>query len=243
MIPWSVRSIRAALLVGLVTMVSACGDDEPAPVPAEVAEPTPEERLRSAVDVWNATDSFHFRLTVENRVIPLDQAGMLTYSTAEGDVVTPDRMQAQTTVRTPVGNTQVAFIGIGDQQWITNPLSRQWEPAPPGTAGAVATAFDPSTGIGATLTQMPDVRYSPRESLDGAPAYRLSGTLPGTVMAGFAADLAAVPTLDVDLFVTPDDDRIRRIVVRQPTTPEGVIPTWTFDLSNFDQPVTIQPPP
>jgi hypothetical protein len=167
---------------------------------------------------------------------------MFTYTSAEGDVVTPDRMQAQTTVRSPVGNVQVAFIGVGERQWITNPLSRQWEAAPAGAAGAVASAFDPATGIGPTLGGMTNLQYFPGESLDGTPVYRLSGNLPGAVLAGFAADLANVPTLDVDLFVTPAENRIVRIVIRQPAAADGTVPTWSFDLSNFDTPVAIEPP-
>ncbi|MDR0786317.1 MAG: LppX_LprAFG lipoprotein [Gemmatimonadota bacterium] len=247
MISWPSRIAAPLILAGFVILTPGCGDRKPAaePVeeqPAAIAEPTPGERLQNAVDVWSATSAFHFRLALENRVIPLDAGGLLTYTTAEGDVVTPDRMQAQTTVRTPVGNAQVAFISIGDRQWITNPLSRQWEAAPAGTAGAVASAFDSRTGIGATLSGLAELQYTPDERLDGTPVYRLSGILPGTVLAGFAADLSAVPTLQVDLFITPADNRIRRIVVRQPATPEGAVPSWTFDFSNFDVPVPIEPP-
>lgn len=230
-------------VVGLIAVASGCGDTGDAPGAEDVVEEiTPEERLQSAIDTWNATSSFHFILQLEGRTVALDASGMLTYAGAEGDVVAPDRMQAQTTVRTPVGNTQVAFIGIGDQQWLTNPLTRQWEPAPAGAAGAVASAFDPTTGIGARLAGMTELQYHPDETLDGTPVSRLSGALPGNVLAGFAPDLATVERVDVDLIVTPNDNRIRRIVVRQPPAPDGTVPTWTFDFSSFDQPVAIEPP-
>jgi hypothetical protein len=238
----SKHAARLAMAVVIAT-ATGCGDADEAPDTAEVVEePTPEERLGSAIDTWNATSSFHFVLQLENRVVSLDESGLLTYTSAEGDVVPPDRMQAQTTVRTPVGNTQVAFISIGDQQWLTNPLTRQWEAAPPGAAGAVARAFDPATGIGAQLAGMSDLQYHPGESLDGTPVFRLSGTLPGSVLAGFAADLAGVDRLNVDLMVTPNDNRIRRIVVRQPPAADGTVPTWAFGFSGFDQPVSIEPP-
>ncbi len=89
---------------------------------------------------------------------------------------------------------------------------------------------------------MTELQYHPGESLDGTPVFRLSGALPGDVLAGFAADLATVERLDVDLIVTPNDNRIRRIIVRQPPAPDGTVPTWTFDFSSFDQPVSIEPP-
>lgn len=243
MIPWSPRSVRRLLVAGLVLVAPACGDDEPAAEPEVVVEePTPRERLQSATDAWNATDSFHFVLTLQNRVLAFDQSGLISISAAEGDAVAPDRLQAQTTARTPMGALELALISIGEEQWITDPLTRRWTSAPAGAAGAVAGIFDPATGIGARLMQMTDVEYFPGETLDRTPVFRLSGTLPGSVMADLAPDLAAVPVLNVDLFVTPADNRIRRVVVRQPATPEGSVPTWTFDLSNFGQPVTIAPP-
>ena len=227
------------LLVPLLVL-GGCDRDEPTPEVAAEA-PTPEERLRSAVDAWNATRSFHFTLALENRTINLDQAGLLSYSNVEGDVVAPDRLQAQTMVRTPVGNTEVAFIAVADRQWLTNPLTRQWEPAPPEAAGAVSTMFDPATVIGATLVEMDSLQYIGQTTLNGTPVHRLTGQLPGSVLAGFAADLQNVPRLEVDVYASTADDRIRRIVVRQPPVGEAV-PTWTFDFSNFDQPITIEPP-
>lgn len=205
-------------------------------------EPTPRDLLESAVEAWNATTSFHFALQLENRAIALDETGMLTYNSAEGDVVAPDRMQAQTMVRTPVGNTPVAFIAIGDSRWLTNPLSRQWEAAPPGTGAEVSGLFDPQTGIGAMLVNMETVEQVGEETMDGVPVVRLTGSLPGSVLSGFAADLSAVDQLSVEIFIGRDDNRIRRIIVREPAAAQTPTPTWTFTFSNFDQPVSIEPP-
>jgi hypothetical protein len=230
----------AVLLVTVLGIVGACDREEPAPE-VVVAEPTPEERLQSAVQAWNNTSSFHFTLQLENRSINLDEAGLLSYSNVEGDVVAPDRMQAQTLVRTPVGNTEVAFIAVGEQSWLTNPLTRQWEAAPREAGGAVTGMFDPATGIGATLVEMDSLTYVGEETLDGVQVHHLSGQLPGTVLAGFAPDLQSVPRLDLEVYAGTEDERIRRIIVRQPPVGE-VTPTWTFNFTNFDQPVTIQPP-
>ncbi len=145
-------------------------------------------------------------------------------------------------VRTPVGNTEVAFISVGDQQWLTNPLTRQWEAAPPGAAGAVAGIFDAESGIGALLVDMDNLEFVGEEVLGGTPVYRMRGTLPGSVLAPFAADLATAQRLDIDLLAGAEDHRIRQILVREPPAADGSIPTWTFDFSNFDQPVTIEPP-
>jgi len=227
----------------LVSLGACGGDAAPGGDEMVVETLTPRDRLHSAAATLSAAESFHFTLRLENRTIPLDALGMLTYSDVQGSVVAPDRMQAETLVRTPLGNTQVALIAIGDQKWITNPLTRQWESAPPEAGGGVSGMFNPETGIGAMLVNMDDPQLADEQPHGGAPAYRLSGRLPGSVLAAFAQDLLAVEQLDVLLVVTALDDRIRQIVVREPAGANGPAPVWTFDLTDFDQPVSIEPPP
>src|SRR5690606_26494633 len=133
---------RRGAVIALAMLLVAGGCEREEPAPEVVAEElTPQERLQNVVNAWNATQSFHFTLALENRTINLDEAGLLSYSNVQGDVVAPDRLQAQTMVRTPVGNTEVAFIAVGDRQWLTNPLTRQWETAPAEAAGAVSRMF------------------------------------------------------------------------------------------------------
>jgi hypothetical protein len=222
-----------ALLLGL----GAC-DREPA---EEVV--TPQNWLENAVSAWNSTKSFHFTLVLNRRAVPLDPSGLLSYNDVEGDVVAPDRVQAQATVKTPVGNTPVAFISIGENQWLTNPLTRQWGPAPPQAAGGVGDIFDPQTGIGPTLANMGELQQGPDETLEGVPVVKLTGTMPGRILSTFAADLATVPRLDVELWVGKDDNRIRQIIVHEPPPPNAPAgASWTFKFSRFDEPISIEPP-
>jgi hypothetical protein len=203
---------------------------------------TARDRLDAAIVRWNATRTFHFLLQLEGRSVPLDEMGLLTYDRVEGDVVAPDRLQAEAMVRTPVGNTPVAYIAVGDRQWLTNPLTRQWEPAPAAAVGGgVGGMFDPDTGIGAMLADMEAPEIRGEDSIAGEASVRLGGSLPGVLLAGFAADLAAVDRLDVELSIGTADDRIRRIVVREPPY-DATAATWRFDLSRFDEPISIEPP-
>jgi hypothetical protein len=233
-----VNRINSRLLSVVLLSSVACTPDADAPPEGM----SPRDRLESAVAAWNSTSAFHFALQLDGRSIQLDQSGLLSFNQVEGDVVAPDRMQAETTVRTPVGNTQVAFIAIGDEQWLTNPLTRQWEPAPPEASQGVAGMFDPNTGIGSMLIDMDDLQQVGEETVAGVRTARLTGKLPGAVLSNFAPDLAGVQTVDVDLWIGVDDHRIRQILVREPPVGDAAPASWTFQFSRLDEPISIQPP-
>lgn len=242
--------MRLLLPLLLLVPLVACSDDSDDTTPDVAVEaPTPRDHLERAVSTWNANESFHFTLQVANRSIALDSTGLLAYQMAEGDVVVPDRLQAQATVQTPVGNTPVALIVIGDRTWVTNPLTRQWAEAPGGTAGEVAALFHPETGIGAMLLEMEDIDVAGETTVQGTAGRTITGALPRDLLARIDANLAELLAqnadlgqLQVELFVGRDDDQIRQIVLREPADSTGAVPTWTFMFSNFGQSVEIQPP-
>jgi lipoprotein LprG len=191
------------------------------------------------VEAWNTTESFHFALELVERTIALEESGLLSFDEAEGDVVAPDRMQAQASVTTPLGRTPVGFIAIGEQQWLTNPLNGQWEEAPPEMRTEVGALFDPEVGIGPLLADMENLERLPDESLDGTPVVHLRGVLPGALLSDFASDLPE--SVNVELWMGADDYRIRKLVITEPTT-EGPTPTWTFLFSAFNAGPAIEPP-
>lgn len=209
--------------------------------PSATPTPTPQAWLERAVGAWNGTESFHFTLALANRTIALDGSGLLAFSEAEGDVVAPDRLQATTLVQTPLGNVTTAFIAIGEDQWLTNPLNGEWEQAPPEMQTEVNSIFDAETGIGPLLAELQNLERPADAELDGASMVRLRGTLPGTVLSLIAPDLAEQESLTVDLWISPSDDRVQQIVITEPSA-EGEVPTWTFRFSQFDAAPAIEPP-
>jgi hypothetical protein len=240
-IPILESSVNRASFLALpfvLLLPTACGAQADS---GAAASTPPQELLNRAVQAWNSTESFRFTLGVEGRTVPLDENGMIAYDRLSGAVVAPDRLQAETVVRTPLGNTEIAFVAIGDRQWLTNPLTRQWEQAPPELQMDVGTMFDTEAGIGALLIGLENLERGPDQTLNGTRTVRLQGTLPGHVLASFAADLVAAERLDLDLWVGASDNRIRQIVVREPAT-NGTTPTWTFQFSNFNDAISIQPP-
>lgn len=236
------RRITLTLLFVLALALVGCDAAAPDPTPVPpTPTPTPEAWLARAVQAWNETGSFHFELALVNRSIPLDAGGTLAFDEVQGDVVAPDRLRAETLVKTLVGNASVAFVAIGDEQWLTNPLTGRWEVAPPNMQAEVTGIFDPQAGLGSLLAEMERLQRLPDETLEGVETVRLQGTLPGALLADFAPDLADGRTVTVDLWMDRETGRLQQVVLTEPPA-DGETAIWTFRFSAYDAMPTIEPP-
>src|SRR5690349_13021274 len=116
------RSARGLLLCGLLALtflLAACGDSN-----NTTNTPTAQELIQKSQTAIQQAKSYHFTLNTEN---PGQNTGGMTLKTADGDIQVPDKLQA--TVGAVVSgfgvNTQV--IAIGNDQYLKNPLTNQWE--------------------------------------------------------------------------------------------------------------------
>jgi hypothetical protein len=230
--------LLAMLLAGLA-LAAACGGggEKAAPTPATL--PPADEVLPKVVERVGAVKSFHFRLEHENGLspMPLD----LKLKTAEGDVQVPDRMKAKLEADVAGALLRVEVVGIGEEGWMTNPFSREWQPLPAGTT--ISAIFDPAAGIQAVAGSLQDVRVVGVEKVGGDNTYLLEGKVDSGVLA------AAVPiaepglTVNVKVWVGVDDYNIRQVRLEGPFAPgepENIVRILT--LSNFDESVSIEPP-
>ena len=230
--------LLAMLLAGLA-LAAACGGggEKAAPTPATL--PPADEILPKVVERVGAVKSFHFRLEHENGLspMPLD----LKLKTAEGDVQVPDRMKAKLEADVAGALLRVEVVGIGEEGWMTNPFSREWQPLPAGTT--ISAIFDPAAGIQAVAGSLQEVRVVGVEKVGGDNTYLLEGQIDSGALK------AAVPiaepglTVNVKVWVGVDDYNIRQVRLEGPFAsgePENIV--RILILSNFDEPVSIEPP-
>ena len=124
---------------------------------------------------------------------------------------------------------------------MTNPFSREWQPLPAGTT--ISAIFDPAAGIQAVAGSLQEVRVVGVEKVGGDNTYLLEGQIDSGVLK------AAVPiaepglTVNVKVWVGVDDYNIRQVRLEGPFAsgePENIV--RILILSNFDEPVSIEPP-
>jgi hypothetical protein len=232
------RCLLLSALVVLCLLPLACGGggkkpDSGGPLPPAAGV------LAKAVERAATMKTFHFRLEHENGVsaIPLG----LGLSTAEGDVIVPDRLQAKLEAKAGTQPVRVEVIGIGDQAWITNPFNRQWQPLPSGTT--IKDVFDPTQGIKAVANALENAEVTAEEQVDGVATYRVEGTIDSAMLEAAAPIAEPGLTVKVKVWIGKDDSLIRRVRLEGPIAPgEPSNIVRKLDVSKFDESVSIEPP-
>jgi len=182
-----------------LAVIAACS-----PAPREL---TPKEVLDRAADALDKANTAHFVLEQQNGSVQL--AAGVQVANAEGDVQRPDRLSMKFTLRLAGFSADAQLIAVGEDVYITNPLSGQWQKAP-STTGA-PRVLDKEAGFSALLRQVSDPSKVGNETLDGVQTQHLKGRVPA---ASFTSIVRAQPTGDAvagDLWVGNDDFLPRQV--------------------------------
>ncbi len=237
---------RASLLlagIGLLLVVG-CRTATPGPMPTPSPTPSPAKIARRAGEQMLATNSLHFVVELSGRLTYLDSPPTLALKRAEGDLLRPDRVRGIVRVSSFGIVSEVAIIGLGEDQYITNPLNQRWEKLPPGQGWYFdpALLFDPQYGIDSILKDTPWT-LGTQEEIGGQRHHRLQGQLSGERVAPLTSGMVRPGQVTVDAWVGQKDAYVRRIqIVELDSDPEN--PTrWLVQFSAFDQSVDIEAPP
>jgi lipoprotein LprG len=189
-------------------------------------------------------NSLHFIIELSGEEAYLDSAQTMALKRAEGDLVRPDQMRGIVKVSSFGAVAEVAIIGLGDDQYITNPLNQQWVKLPPdyGWYFDPTLIFDPEYGIGPILNETAWM-FGAEEEIEGQPHRRLHGQLPAEQIAPLTAGMIGTGEVTMEAWVGQQDAYVRRIqIVELESDPED--PTqWLIEFSAFDEPVDIDAPP
>ncbi len=229
-----------ATLAVVAAFLAACGGGgSSTPAATTGPLPQPDAILSKAVDSFQAMKTFHFRLEHENGGSPIPPG--LTLITADGDVIVPDRMSAKLDAKAGQQTVNVQVIGIGDQGWITNPFSRQWQPLPSGTS--IKDIFDPTQGVKAIIGSLQDAQVTAEEDVDGTPCYRIEGTVPSEVLQAAAPIAKPGLTVGIKVWIGTDDSLIHQVYLIGPIAPdEPSNIVRQLMLSKFNEDISIDAP-
>ena len=187
--------------------------------------------------------SLHFIMELAGRLVYLDSPPTMALKRAEGDVVRPDRVRAIVKASSFGLTSELGIIGIGNDQYITNPFNQQWEKLASGVGWYFdpALLFDPQVGIEAILTES-EWSFGVEEEIEEQLHLRLHGLMPGERIAPLTSGVIEAGQVEVDILVGQQDSYVRRVhIVELESDPEN--PTqWLIEFSGFDTIEEIQPP-
>lgn len=225
-------SAAAVLFVAIGLLATAgCGGGGQRP-------PAAEALVREAARATGRARSFHFVLDVQG--VPTASRG-LQLTSAEGDVIAPDRARAE------VGGTfsgvpvTTEIVAIGEKVWLQSPLSASWQAIDVETTPVAL--LDPSSGVLGVMKSISGARDEGSEEVDGLKLRKVSGVAAAAEVAPLVAVSPSQRQVPVVLWIGEDDHLLRRIELSGPVARgEPADAKRVVDLSRFDEPVSIEAP-
>lgn len=228
-----VRCIALALSL----LVVACGSSEP----VETLPPEPEAVLEAAAEAMGAVEFVRFQIERGGAPVYIDPLDTLNFSLAEGQFAAPSSANAVVTLAVGNINAQIGAIAIDGTTWLTNPITGEWEDAPPGYDFDPATLFDPELGWKPLLaTGLSDVEWIGEEQHNGETRYHIRAAADENRVALILAGLIRKQSVDLDMWIDPETGHVREAELS--TVYEGQTSDWFIEFSEFDESVEITPP-
>lgn len=239
---WANSRSRSVLLLAAIPLVlgliSACDDDD-GDENSNGASFDAQEVVSNAADTLEATESFHFVLSHENGGTAIIQDMIMTG--AEGNVVRPDSLQAELQAETMGQQLNLQMVGIDDRTWLTNPFNpEQWQQMPDVRAQDILNL----QAVPEVMRQVENPEAVGSESIAGVDSYRARATLDSGALEPVVPEAAeSGQEVTMEIWIGQEDSLVRQIVITgplNPDEPEDIV--RTLELSEFDEPVTIEPP-
>ncbi len=225
-----IRLVPAAVVAVALLAATGCGGGGEGESAAQL--------VSESASATKAVQRFHFTLDVRN--VPRSRAG-LQLTSAEGDVVVPDRARADIAGNFAGVPITTRIVAIGEDVWLKNPLSGTWESIDVSTTPVAL--LDPSRGVLGVMRGITDPKAEGTEVVDAVTLRKVSGTAPAANVAPLVAVRPSGGEVPVTLWIGEDDHLLRRIEVSgRVADGEPGEALRVVEISRFDEPVTIAPP-
>lgn len=227
------RSVYGCLLV-LLLVLAACGGGNSNS--NNSTTPNAHQIIVKAQAAIQKVTSYHFNLKAVN----IGANAALPISSADGDILVPDRLKANATALFSGNSVQVMLIAIGGKQYIN--VFGIWQT----TTGLLdpRTLSDPQTGVAAILGHIQNPSTPTDSSVGGQSCWFIKGKLDPSYLAGITGGGAPAGQLDdVSACIGKSDNLPYQIIISGIATAGDTAKTVrTFTLSKFGEQLTIQAP-
>jgi hypothetical protein len=240
-------ALALVLLVGFAVGALASSDEAVAQAtPAAAASPIGSseavELLERASRRLAETETVRFDLSVEGQTA-LDAEGNILLKAAEGELRRPDRVRATFQAQVLGQNVTLQLITIGAETWTTDLLTGEWQPAPEEFAYRPSVLFDNQEGIGPVMSSVGQAELLDEEEIDGREVYRVRAVVEESVIGPLTYETMVGSPVTVDLWLDQETDDLLRAELREPPSEAKPEPaTWTLELFDHGEDVTIEAP-
>lgn len=223
-------TLAGALLVALVS--GGCGGEDD-----QDLNPDANTVIDRAAQAIGEITSVAFALENSGAAPKIGPGGALTLEKVNGRIMIPDQADAVLSVSVAGSlRTTLGAVAIGDDVWLSNPITGEMEALPPGFDIDPRVFFDPSGGWRPLLAGLTDREFLEVED----DLYHVRGTAEPDHLATVTAGLVQGQRVPVDLWIDPTNNLVTRVEFTVDL--DGEPSQWSLELSDYDQPFTIEPP-
>jgi LppX_LprAFG lipoprotein len=207
---------------------------------ANAPKPTTQQLLAALQKNFRSVSAFHVVMKEDNPgVATVDKVQIRA---ATGDVVMPDKVKAQATVILSGQSVTVNLISVGDNQFITDPITGQWRVI----KGVLdpRTLTNPDTGIISLVSKVQNVSQPTDDAVGGVPCWRITGQLDAKYLAFFTGGgVPAGTMLQTSACIGKADSLPYQLIVTgQAAVGDTTATARTFLISNYNENVNITAP-
>lgn len=232
-----------AVLV-LMVVAAACGASIDAQAEETFDGPflaeDPAVIMPVAAAAMGDVQSVRFEVLRTGAPVFIDPLESLALESLKGRFVVPSSADALLQLRID-GNlsTELGAIAIGEEAWLSNPITGRFEPLPPSYDIDPSEFFDPKGGWQPLLESMQDVQFVGVEQRDGT-RYHLRGTAPADPIRVVTAGLVRNQEVEIDLWVHPVNGLVTAAAFD--TVFDGETSSWELKLTEYGATFEIEPP-
>ncbi len=231
----SVKTLVTVSALLLLMLSLACTRTDPAPTPT-VPQVTAAEVVDLSRTAMRDLDSFSFEMTHASGFTAL--SGSLKLTRASGLVAT-NGLDLEAEANIGRAFVRVEAVVIGEQTWMTNPLTGVWSEIAP--EDSPFSFLDPVKLVADILGDTRQAAYAADSPSNGE--FTIVGTIPSRSLAALVGSVEPDAVPEVELTLDAESHLLKKIVISgivQPTDDEDTVRVIT--LSEFDIPNSLEPP-
>ena len=238
-------ALPLVVLVAITLLVIACGGPTATPVPTATPTPPPAvEILKAASVAMEEVDSVHIDMTMQ---MTMTTQGMTLQipMTLVGDMQNPDRFKGTLAMEMMNQSIRADMVVISPTTYISESTTGEWQTT---TAEEAGIPVNPSSISGVNPDDVEGLALVGEETIDGRPAYHLTGTVKAAPL-GLQESLGASGdvNLKADYWIDKENSYMLKSTVSGDIAITGEVEanvnlSMLMLFTNYNAPVTIEAP-